>query len=74
MEGAGQTIILRNGVIEVVDEATKKEDTRIFAIWPTVSKPLNRPDPLSMPPIPILRCYPAIISYPWKDCKKSGFR
>ena len=78
MEDAGQTIILRSDVIEVVDELSckshKEEDKRIFLlIWPTVSKPLNRPEPLSMPQIPIL-CYPAIISYPWNDYKKSGFR
>ena len=58
MKDAGQTIILISGVIEVVDELSckshKEEDRRIFAHLDTVSKPFNRPEPLSMPQIPIL--------------------
>ena len=58
MGDAGQTIILRSGVIEVADELSckshKEEDSIILLIWPTVSKPLNRREPLPMPQIPIL--------------------
>ena len=62
MEDAGQTIILRGDVIEVVDELSCKshneEDRRIFAHLAYCLKPLKRPEPLSMPQIQILRYLP----------------
>ena len=58
MEDGDQTIILRNGVSEGVGElsckTTKRQIRECLLIWPNVFKTLDRPEPLSMPQIPIL--------------------
>ena len=77
MGDGGQTIILRNGS-EVVDELSCKiheeTDRRIFAHLGHCLQTFRQTKPLSMPQIPILQFYFAIMFYPWKDCRKSGFR
>ena len=58
MEDAGQTIILRSGVnkwlMNFLVKARKKQIGELLLMWPTVSRPLDRPESSSMPQIPIL--------------------